>query len=386
MITYTPYHHSRSVFNTKVAQTKIFEEYSVLKNLDFSNVLIAGGIFSFIRNNYRIGNSDLDLFIYGLDEEGSKQKLREIFEHVRQQTLHEKLQVYVSKLSFTMIINGCVKIQIILRRYRDIAHILNSFDLGSSAMGFDGENIWMSALGQFAWQYNVNIINPRRFCPNYVPRLIKYLKRDFAIALCDIDRKKIINAVTIANFKITVKCNKLDLDYISHVNLLQANNAQITHEYDIENAVEFCIDPIKYYLKTGKEFPLLKVNVDYDKLFEQLTLDPDEVRNYYRNNINGVGNFRDFGNYSKVPSEMLMKQLFPGIKPNMFLVGYFSLDTNKERENYINEMIEKEIERLTLIFKMKLPKPEFVYLESNVSITNAPKTVEELYGDLAKLN
>jgi len=366
-----------SPFNKiKKFRAKFHEKYPIFENFDFSNVLIAGGIFSGISFYY--ANSDVDLFIYGLDEEGSKQKLREIYEYICNQLPNQKIRVYVSKMSFTMLYGRHSKIQVILRRFRSIAHVLNSFDLGSSAIGYDGNNILVSALGLFAWRYLVNVINPRRFSPNYVFRLTKYLNREFAIVLHDVDNEKINDSVKIADCKILVKKRDKNTSLYTAIQTirLQADNEPIAYEYDDDEIADRKkFNMLEYYNKTGKVFPVIDANYDYDDLFEHKVMSAETITSQYER----VMNIMISGEWFTILGRSIGK-LFPEIKPNVFLIGLLSLETEEERVAYIKGMINKEVEKLTVVFDVNLPKPEFVYLEENTAITNTPKTAEELFG------
>lgn len=368
-------------------QKYFHRHYPVFENFDYSNVLIAGGIFSGLTRR-RSTRSDVDLFIYGLDEEGAYQKLREIYEHVRNSSMQE-IRVYVSKMSFTMLTSSGRKIQIILRRFNSIAHVLNSFDLGSSAVGYDGEKFLVSSLGLFAWTHSVNLINPRRFSPGYVVRLMKYLRRDFAIALHDVDNEKIVESVKIANYKILVKQldEKALYAAIQTVRLPaeeDAENAEVEedvghvmHEYDVDFAEKLNCGALDYYRNTGKVFPVVTAHGDYDELFKNKILLPEEIQKQYENE---VINLMRTGIFSKC--DRTLHKLFPEIKPNVFLSGFFAFETNEERAAYIRDIINKEVEKLAPIFDVKLPNPVFVYREENTSIITTPKTAEELYGQL----
>ncbi|RIA93793.1 hypothetical protein C1645_818872 [Glomus cerebriforme] len=60
-------------------------------------------------------NSDIDLFIYGLDEEAAKQKILEIYETV----------------------NNVVPCDVACFR-----KVLTGFDVDCCSVGFDGKNVW----------------------------------------------------------------------------------------------------------------------------------------------------------------------------------------------------------------------------------------------------
>lgn len=64
-----------------------------------------------------------------------------------------------SKYCFT--INFCDHnpIQVIFRLYRTKSEILHGFDIASSGVGFDDQNVILTSLSQFSYEYNCNIVN-----------------------------------------------------------------------------------------------------------------------------------------------------------------------------------------------------------------------------------
>ncbi len=76
-----------------------------------------------------------------------------------------------------------LKVQVILRRYRNIAEVLNGFDLGSSAMAWDGVRLLFTRAGVVAANHGANVIVPLLRRTSYEHRLIKYFRRGFDIAL-----------------------------------------------------------------------------------------------------------------------------------------------------------------------------------------------------------
>ena len=85
-----------------------------------------------------------------------------------------------------------IKIQIISRLYKTKQEILYGFDLGSCAVGFDGQLVEFSIAGKFAQEYNLNILDTTRFSLNHGSRLKKYFDRGYGVIfplckpLCDI--------------------------------------------------------------------------------------------------------------------------------------------------------------------------------------------------------
>lgn len=89
------------------------------------------------------------------------------------------------------ITRGDQKYQIILRIYGSISEILHGFDLGSSSIGFDGEKVYFTELGKFAYKYGCNILDPSKRSTSYEHRLKKYFERGFDIVLPDLDISKL---------------------------------------------------------------------------------------------------------------------------------------------------------------------------------------------------
>ena len=74
-----------------------------------------------------------------------------------------------------------LKIQVIFRHYAHPSEVLHGFDMGPSAVGFDGTNVWFTGLGQFSYEYGVNLIDVSRRSPTFESRLLKYLGRKFTL-------------------------------------------------------------------------------------------------------------------------------------------------------------------------------------------------------------
>ena len=92
-----------------------------------------------------------------------------------------------TKNSLTLVIEkpryGHWKFQIIFRLYSSPSEILHGFDLGSSAVGFNGKDVIFTTLGRFAYEYGYNIIDTTRRSTTYEARLRKYFDRGFHIIL-----------------------------------------------------------------------------------------------------------------------------------------------------------------------------------------------------------
>lgn len=82
-----------------------------------------------------------------------------------------------------------VLVQVILRRYATKAEVIHGFDLGSSAMLWDGKRVLLTALGALAAERGANVLNLKARRASYEHRLTRYFERGFEIVLPDLDSK-----------------------------------------------------------------------------------------------------------------------------------------------------------------------------------------------------
>lgn len=158
--------------------TKFFKEFPNLKDLNFSNVLIAGGSISSILTDQHV--KDIDFFFYGLSPDDATGKMVDIIEHLNQDDC--KLHFVKNKYALTVYIDKQMY-QFIFRCYKSISQILHGFDINSSAIGFDGKQLYTTKVGDFAFSAGINIIDLTKRSPTYEVRLTKYFKRGFSIAM-----------------------------------------------------------------------------------------------------------------------------------------------------------------------------------------------------------
>lgn len=155
----------------------------MFKNLDWSNVVIAGGYaLSLLIGSY---SSDIDFFIYGLSDEDTREKIEQIIFHF--ESLDEGKYGILGKTERSITISvreiKDEPVQIILRRYDSIAEILLNFDLPCVRVAFDGTTIKMlkSAKNAIANGYNVATGYQPFRTGTYEYRLMKYFRRGFNI-------------------------------------------------------------------------------------------------------------------------------------------------------------------------------------------------------------
>ena len=112
--------------------------------------------------------------------------------------------------------NKPIKVQIILRLYSSISEILHGFDIGSSAVGFDGTNVHFTSLSKYSYENMVNIYDGTRRSTTYEYRLAKYFNHGFDIIMPNLDITKITdNKVNLTYLPFTCESidgNKIVLD------------------------------------------------------------------------------------------------------------------------------------------------------------------------------
>jgi len=211
---------------------KFKKKFPELNGLDWSNVLIAGGCLGSFLLEQQV--NDVDIFLYGFNnQKEADQKLKSICElivsnlktalmqaknkRIREQNekrggsfssqtklyklsdfSESSLEIDYIRTKNTLTIKtlkpgsysstNCF--QIIFRVYQTASEILHGFDLGSSSIGFNGQELYFTTLSKFCYEYNCNIIDTTRRSTTYEHRLKKYFERGFEIIMPNLDMKK----------------------------------------------------------------------------------------------------------------------------------------------------------------------------------------------------
>lgn len=174
---------------------RLHERQPIIHCLNMDNIFIAGGCVSnaiISRSDF----SDIDLFIYGLSKHDATLKVLEIAETIKDLKENKEVESahYIKgkkNLTIMVYFHGIYqKLQIIFRLYKTKSEILHGFDLGSSAVGFDGEHIYATTLSAYSYLYRINIIDTTKRSTTYEKRLIKYFYRGFNIVMPHFDIKK----------------------------------------------------------------------------------------------------------------------------------------------------------------------------------------------------
>ncbi len=196
--------------------------YPIFYGLDYSNLLLAGGCVSSLLLKEK--SDDIDLFIYGLNEaeanervnkliinlynnidklkvgwltkDRKKEKPNPVEDHKGNEHLYKE---YADNTNTIVVYNGNTltihinnyKIQVILRLYNTMSEILHGFDLGSSAVGFDGSKVYFTTLSKYCYNNMINIYDGTRRSTTYEYRLKKYCNRGFSIVMPEFDISKL---------------------------------------------------------------------------------------------------------------------------------------------------------------------------------------------------
>ncbi|KAJ3443233.1 ankyrin repeat ph and sec7 domain containing protein secg-related [Anaeramoeba flamelloides] len=200
-----------SNINTKKDFLNNFLVYSErqLDYLDWNNVLVAGGavlaclqpipeehnVSNLTRRKYyhdlQYNGGDIDIFIYGLDEEAANEKIKSIYSAIVE-TIPFKAICFRTRNSVSIISQYPFRtIQIILRLYKSPAEVLMGFDIDSSSVGYDGKDVYMTPRAHRAIVKMQNTVDMSRRSPTYEKRLAKYATRGFSILIPFLDRTKI---------------------------------------------------------------------------------------------------------------------------------------------------------------------------------------------------
>lgn len=140
----------------------------------FENFVIAGGWFT---HSSRPDHADIDIFIYR-DHEVTLHNIISLFKE-SDYVFSRRTRYYVQLESNDRFEKPPV--QIILRKYTSIAEILYGFDIGSSQIAYDGNDLYLTVLSKFALETGYNIVDTSHLSPTYERRLYKYKDRGFTI-------------------------------------------------------------------------------------------------------------------------------------------------------------------------------------------------------------
>ncbi|PWY78097.1 ankyrin [Aspergillus sclerotioniger CBS 115572] len=135
--------------------------------------------------------SDIDLFLYGLDEAQAIEKIKQIEDKVKNSILYETTTVRTENTVTIVSQYPTRHVQIVLRIYKSIAEILTGFDVDCACAAFDGKQVFVSPRALSSYITQINTIDLSRRSPSYENRLSKYSHRGFEIFRPELDRSRI---------------------------------------------------------------------------------------------------------------------------------------------------------------------------------------------------
>ncbi len=343
------------LLNLKEFNAEILLKYPSLKCINWNNLLLAGGsCCEIINDNYHsTEKKDLDFFIYGLTEEEGYKKINEFIGQIidyhrvnHTSTYKFYYKIFRNNNVMTIVIEGSISYQLIFRIYDTKADILYSFDLDSSAIGYDGVAVYMTKRGKFACDYRCNILDVNLQSYTYEYRLNKYFKRGYSIIMPYLDIYSVLKKKRFSNKYIVFKPVKIvrniikirDITVKSNVgkSCYEPNNFTIDYlkynDYHIRNLnmLNMLLDIDFYY---GVIFN--KVNIlDYGPLIEVKDIEK-KYNGIWMSLMNDNVNSKNIKKYIKI------------IETDVFLKNIFSL-VEEDRKKYIDEVINKQI---TVLYK-----------------------------------
>ncbi|TVY16658.1 Uncharacterized protein LARI1_G004592 [Lachnellula arida] len=186
----------------------LFSESS-LTEIDWSNVVAAGsavttsllpvpekwaGSKKALREYYHqhlAPASDVDLFLYGLNEEQGLEKIKQIERSIKDSILHEVTTIR-TKNAITIASQYPTRhVQIVLRLYDSISQIITGFDVDCACAAYDGKQVYAAPRALAAFVTQCNTIDLTRRSPSYENRLSKYSHRGFEVHWPLLDRNRI---------------------------------------------------------------------------------------------------------------------------------------------------------------------------------------------------
>lgn len=180
---YNLYQPGNQTYSLEDFETR-FHRFSCnqLRDINWNNLVVAGGaVLDSLNVDKHESKGDIDMFIYGLDEQEANNKLIEIYNTIKRNNPHTTI-CFRSANTVTIVSEYPFRhMQIILRLYKSPAEILMGFDVDSCSVAYDGKDVWATPRCYYSLVTRVNKIDMTRRSPSYEFRLHKYAKRGFAV-------------------------------------------------------------------------------------------------------------------------------------------------------------------------------------------------------------
>ena len=136
--------------------------------------------------------SDVDLFLYGLDAAAARAKIKHIYCTLARNWAPHHISIVRTQNVITFAAQWPFRrVQIILRLYSGPAEVLMGFDIDSCCVAYDGTSVSCLPRWRRAVNGSFNLVDPARRSPSYELRLSKYALRGFAVAVPAFDPKRL---------------------------------------------------------------------------------------------------------------------------------------------------------------------------------------------------
>ncbi|KAF7335572.1 hypothetical protein MVEN_02211300 [Mycena venus] len=168
----------------------------LLQNLDWSNVIVAGGIIlgclmAEKGRRHQWSSSDIDIYIYGLSSDDATKKIHHIFDTFCS-NMPAGTRTFAVRNSKTITFYAKYplrRIQIVLKLLESPREVLLNFDLDICAMGWDGSNVWMLPRAARALETGSNVFTMNLIHGHYLSerrasqpqRVFKYATRGYGL-------------------------------------------------------------------------------------------------------------------------------------------------------------------------------------------------------------
>ena len=135
--------------------------------------------------------SDVDLFIYGLNEKQAIEKIKQIERNIKDSILHETTTIR-TKNAITIASQYPTRhVQIVLRLYDSVSQIITGFDVDCACAAYTGDQVYAAPRAIAAFMTQCNTIDLTRRSPSYENRLSKYSHRGFEVYWPLLERSRV---------------------------------------------------------------------------------------------------------------------------------------------------------------------------------------------------
>lgn len=326
-----------------------YTKYPFLQSINMRNMLIAGGSITSILGGHSV--KDLDIFFYGISVDEAETRMHELISEICNQFIGRPRQFLKNRFTVTLRIDN-IEFQFILRCYSCISEILHAFDIGSSAIGFDGQQLYTTAIGHFSLTTKTNIIDLKKRSATYEKRLIKYFDRGFSIILPNLDLSK-LNGVTV------VLLGKLRFE-IKNVDQWKIN-VRYCNEYsgsDIDNMEE----PLLNYAVTNyREDSINYINIVrlFSNILDNLIFAGENLHEMKINTASLIASYRERMNDIFISLSRINVDEIKHLNPDMDVEKIIRLILDQNSTIW-NEFVDQRCGLLTALISQVVCKNQWI--------------------------